>query len=88
MRGPAFAKMMSASNSWAWGFVNDEKIASVKLDGITLVIESWGTDVPPRAGRPPSVTELIKEALTEKPEKRVIPNAIHRGRPRKIASAE
>jgi hypothetical protein len=73
---------MGASPAWAWGFVRDEKIASVRVEGLTLVVEDWGENAPPREGRPPSITELLIEGLTKKPAKRTIPNAVHRGRPR------
>jgi hypothetical protein len=60
------------------------KVAAVVVDGITRVIESWGENPPPRAGRPPSIEELLREAVVgPKPPKRVIPGAVHRGRPRK-----
>ena len=84
VRVPKFAEMMDASPAWGWGFVRAEKVATVKVDGLTRVVRSWGEDAPSREGRPPSVEELLREAVVgPKPPKRVISGAVHRGRPRK-----
>jgi hypothetical protein len=70
-----------------WDLIHAEKIAVARHGGLTLVIQEWGDNPPPREGRPPSISEFLRENLSTNPI-RITPEGVHRGRPRKDSPAE
>jgi hypothetical protein len=95
MRGPStksvteFAKALQCCNATAWAIIGRDEVATIKLHGLTRVVDTWGDNAPPRPGRRPSIEELVWElALGEKQPKRRMPEGVHKGRPRLQPSAE
>jgi len=82
---PRTAEMLDCSNATVWNKLNRDEIEFFRDGGITRVVVDWIGEPPAREGRRPSLKEYIGERIAETAasQKRVIPNAVHRGRPRK-----
>jgi hypothetical protein len=84
-RIPRAAEILDVSNATVWNKINRDQIEFFRDNGITRVVVDWIGEPPPRENRRPSLKEYIDERIAETVamRKRVIPNAVHRGRPRK-----
>jgi hypothetical protein len=88
-RVPRTAEILDCSVATVWNKLNRNEIAVFRDGGITRVIVDWLGEPPPRDGRAPSLKEYIEERIANPAGKRIIANAVHRGRPRKrLVAAE
>jgi hypothetical protein len=80
----AFAAI-GVSPATGWDKVAKNEIAHWRDNGITRVVIDWIGEPPPREGRAPSLREYVIERViaTAATPKRVMPEGVHRGRPRK-----
>jgi len=83
---PRAGEMLDVSAATVWGkYIKQNRIAHFRDEGITRVVVDWIGEPPLREGRAPSIREYIAEriAATALEQKRVMPEGVHRGRPRK-----
>jgi hypothetical protein len=89
LRVSSTAKVFDCSVATIWNIINRNELAVLRQGGLTLVVQDWGPNPPPRAGRAPSITELLREKVITPDDKRRMPaGAVHKGRPRLRPSAE
>jgi hypothetical protein len=82
LRVPRAAKALDVSTATLWNRINANQIAHFRDNGITSVVYDWPGEPPPREGRAPSIREYINEKLIEAATKRLMPEGVHKGRPR------
>jgi hypothetical protein len=81
------AKVFDWSVATIWNIINRNELAVLRKGGLTLVVQDWGADPPPREGRAPSIAELLREKVIAPDDKRRMPAGVHKGRPRLQPSA-
>src|SRR5260370_27309688 len=72
-----------ASPATWWNRIGNNEIAYFRDGGRTKIVIDWPGEPPPREGRAPSYKEYIEERLAETQTPRVMPEGVHKGRPRK-----
>jgi hypothetical protein len=88
LRVSSAAKVLDCSVATIWNIINRNELAALRQGGLTLVVQDWGPDTPPREGRAPSIAELLREKVIASEDKRRMPKGVHHGRPRRRPSAE
>jgi hypothetical protein len=86
LRVSTAAKALDCSVATIWNIINRKELAALRQGGLTLVVQDWGENAPPREGRAPSIAELLREKVIKPDDRRRMPEGVHRGRPRKTAS--
>jgi len=82
LRVSTAAKLLDCSVATIWNIINRKELAALRQGGLTLIVQDWGENPPPREGRAPSIAELLREKVLAPADKRRMPEGRHRGRQR------